>query len=77
MQLSEFLNSLFREGRVTVVRALAAFDAADLEASAHLIAKFWRSERLEMPAELPGLHKDAELAAQYLYPPSSSSCYRT
>jgi hypothetical protein len=33
MQLSEFLNNLFREGRVTVDRALADFNTADLEAS--------------------------------------------
>jgi len=68
MQLSEFLNSLFSEGRVTVARVLADFNAADLEASVRLIAEFDRNERLEMPAELPGLNKDAALwAAQYLY----------
>ena len=68
MQLSEFLNNLFREGRVTVDRALADFNVADLEASARLIVEFDRNERLEMPAELPGLNQDASIwAAQYLY----------
>ncbi len=68
MQLSEFLNSLFREGRVTVARALADFNAAEVEASARLIVEFDREERLDMPDELPCLIKDASIwAAQYLY----------
>jgi len=68
MQLSEFLNGLFSEGRVTVARALGDFDESDLETSAGLIAEFERNEQLEMPAGLPVFNEDAALwAAQYLY----------
>ena len=68
MRLSEFLSSLFNEGRVIVARSLGDFDAVDLEASARLIAEFAQNERLEMPTGTPDLNKAAALwAAQYLY----------
>jgi hypothetical protein len=66
--LSEFLNTLFYEGAVTVPRQMTDFGEEDVKASAQLIRKFYQSDRLEMSHEVPILDEPAALwAAQYLF----------
>ncbi len=68
MTLTNFLTTLFTEGKVVATGELSGFEPDDLQAAEKVLRQFYDEDALEMPGQVPAFHPEAALcAAQYIY----------
>lgn len=68
MTLSDFLQSLFAEGKVVANGKPGTFSPDEIRAAEPILRQFYKEDALEMPANVPNFHPEAALsAARYLY----------
>lgn len=68
MELASFIQSLIKDGSVSVKGVLVDFTIDDLEQSKRVLEQYYHNDKLEMPYSAPAFSADAALwASTYLY----------
>ncbi len=68
MKLAAFIESLLKEGKVTIEGQLTPFVKDDLKAAGEILQKYYQEDILEMQGTAPAFSEQAAIwAAQYFY----------
>jgi hypothetical protein len=68
MKLAAFIQSLLKEGRVTIEGQLISFEKDDLQAAGETLKKYYEEDIVEMHGTAPDFSEQAAIwAAQYFY----------